>query len=152
MVIDIIMTWYDGLRCRVRWDGFTSEWFSITAGVRQGGVLSPDFYSIYVDDLIRILKSSGIGCHISGVFAAALFYADDMAILSPSLRGLQSLLNICSSYCADWDICLNPKKTKNMYFGKRCRLLNNLTLDGKSTSWVDSWQYLGVTLKSAVKF
>ena len=44
-----------------------------------------------------------------GVFAAALFYADDMAIISPSVKGLQQLL----------DLCLNAKKSKNMYFGKK---------------------------------
>ena len=32
-----------------------------------------------------------------------------MCILSPSLKGLQKLLNFCSTFCLDWDICLNPK-------------------------------------------
>ena len=98
------------------------SWFSITAGVRQGGVLSPELYSVYVDDLVYILKSSGVGCHIAKIFAATIFYADDMCILSPSLKGLQKLLDLCSKYCVDWDICLNPKKTKNMYFGKQKKL------------------------------
>ena len=70
--LDIIMTWHDGLMCRVKWDNVFSDWFSITAGVRQGGVLSPGFYSIYVDELISILQRAGIGCHIRGVFAASL--------------------------------------------------------------------------------
>ena len=116
--LDILINWYKDLQCRVKWDGFHGEWFSISAGVRQGGVLSPDFYNIYVDDLVCILKSSGIGCYIRNVFAAALLYADDMCILDPSLKGLQRLLDICSSYCVQWDVCLNPKKTKNMLFGK----------------------------------
>ena len=45
--LDILINWYDGLRCRVKWDGHLGNWFSINAGVRQGGVLSPDFYNIY---------------------------------------------------------------------------------------------------------
>ncbi len=63
-LLDIIISWYDGLQCRVKWDGCFSQWFSVTAGVRKGGVLSPDFYSIYVDDLISILKLSEVGCHV----------------------------------------------------------------------------------------
>ena len=59
--------------CHVRWNGVYSEWFAITAGVRQGGVLSPDFYGIYDDELITILQKSGIGCYVRGVFAACLF-------------------------------------------------------------------------------
>ena len=117
-LIDILVAWYSDLLCRVRWDGYLTDWFKITAGVRQGGVLSPDLYSIYVNDLICILRSSGIGCHVYGVFAAALFYADDMCVMAPSVKGLQKLLNLCGSYCEQWDICLNAKKTKNMFFGK----------------------------------
>ena len=54
--LDVIITWHDGLMCRVRWDDVFSEWFTISAGVRQGGVLSPDFYSLYVDELIYIFS------------------------------------------------------------------------------------------------
>ena len=49
--------------------------------MRQGGILSPDLYNIYVNDLICKLRKSKIGCHISEIFAAALFYADDMCRL-----------------------------------------------------------------------
>ena len=79
--LDIIIFWYSDLRCRVKWDDSYSEWFSIIAGVRQGGILSPDFYCLYVEDLIDILKAKNVGCHILSVFLAALMYADDMAIL-----------------------------------------------------------------------
>ena len=85
-------------------------------------------------------------------FAAALFYADDMAILAPSIRGLKSLLKLCGDYCLEWDICLNAKKTKILYFGKRLDFKFDITLNGKSIEWVDEWVYLGVTLKSAKAF
>ena len=85
-------------------------------------------------------------------FAAALFYADDMAILSPSIKGLVSLLDICGNYCLGWDICLNAKKSKNLYFGKRIDIHYDVNLNGKKIEWVDQWVYLGVTLKSAKIF
>ena len=150
--VDIIMAWYQNLQCRVKWGDATSEWFQTVAGVRQGGVLSPDFYNIYVEDLLAKLKSLGIGCYVLNQFAAALFYADDMALLSPTLRGLQRLLDCCSEYCRKWDIGLNPKKTKNMYFGRRVKDLHCTSLDGKDIEWVDKWTYLGVSLKSAKNF
>ena len=108
--LNIIISWYSDLSCRVKWADHFSDWFQITAGVRQGGILSPDFYSIYVDELLAKLKESKKGCYFLTHFAAALFYADDMTILAPSIRGLESLLNICSDYCLEWDICLNAKK------------------------------------------
>ena len=148
----ILVFWYKDLQCRVRWDGYLGNWFSIAAGVRQGGVLSPDFYNIYVDGLVSILKSSGIGCYIRNIFAALLLYADDMCILAPSLKGLQRLLSICSSYCEEWDICLNPKKTKNMYFGKTMEVKFQPTLNGAPIEFVSEWRYLGVILKNGKRF
>ena len=150
--LDILIHWYKELRCRVKWDGYLGEWFSISAGVRQGGVLSPDFYNIYVDGLVDVLQSSGVGCHIRKIFAAALLYADDICLLSPSLKGLQHMLDICSSYCVKWDICLNPKKTKNMFFGKSTHINYNPTLNGNPIEFVSEWKYLGVVLKSGPRF
>ena len=150
--LDILISWYDGLQCRVKWNDHYGNWFKITAGVRQGGILSPDFYNLYVDDLIYLLKKSRIGCYISKIFAAALFYADDMCVLSPSLHGLQKLLDICSEYCTEWDICLNAKKTKNMQFGKSVQTHFHPTLLGVPIDWVHEWKYLGVTLRSGPRF
>ena len=135
-----------GLYCRV------SGWFHLTAGVRQGGVISPDLYCIYVDGLISILQSLGIGCYIKNVFAAAIFYADDMAVLSPSIKGLQRLLDVCAEYCKDWDIKLNSKKTKNIFFGKGATPNFQLEMNGNSIPWETNCVYLGVMLKSAAKF
>ena len=70
--------------CRVRWDQSYSQWFEVMAGVRQGGILSPQFYSSFVDDLIKELERLNIGCYVLEVFMASLMYADDMALLAPS--------------------------------------------------------------------
>ena len=137
--------------CRVKWDNVYSDWFAITAGV-QGGVLSPDFYSIYVDELISILQRAGIGCHVRGIFAASLFYADDMAVLAPSVKGLKRLLDLCHQYCIDWDILLNAKKSKNMAFGKGSTPTFTIQINNVEIPWVDQWKYLGVTLKCGTRF
>ena len=129
----------------MRWGEAYSGWFSIIAGVRQGGILSPDLYSIYVDDLVAILKDLGIGCHLRGIFLSILLYADDIALTSPSLRGLQILLNACEEYCKTWDICLNVKKTKNIAFGHSVSDLCPLAMNNTPTEWVEEWKYLGVT-------
>ena len=73
-------------------------------------------------------------------------YADDMAILAPSLKALQKLLNICEIYCIEWDIKLNAKKSKNLSFGKGPTPTYCLKLNGSAIEWVDKWPYLGVTL------
>ena len=152
ILLDVIVFWYSHLICRVKWDGHFSEWFAVSAGVRQGGILSPDFYCLYVEDLIAILKSKNVGCHILSVFLAALIYANNMAILAPSVKGLCILLEACNDYCTDWDICLNARKSKLMYFGRRCNNLFEPSLNGTTMEWVDKCSYLGFCLVSSKYF
>ena len=87
-----ILNWYNDLHWRVKWDGFFADWFAISAGVRQGGILSPNFYNIYVDGLIDILQSSAIGCRIRNLFVAALLYANDVCILTILWKGSNGYL------------------------------------------------------------
>jgi hypothetical protein len=150
--LDVIITWYSDMTCRVKWGNNYSDWFDVTSGVRQGGVLSPNFYCLYVDDPVLKMSIVKIGCYILEAFVAALMYADDMALLAPSVKGLQALLWCCESYCEKWDICLNPKKSKLMFFGKGRSTSFSPTLSGKSLVWVDCWTYLGIDICSGKAF
>ena len=85
-------------------------------------------------------------------FISALSYADDMSLISPSLKGLQKLLMACEKFCSDWDICLNPKKSRNLYFGKRRSHLCDLKLNGIDVKWTEKWTYLGIDLVSHTRF
>ena len=44
------------------WNKHMSEYFTIENGVKQGGVISPIFFSIYIDPLLLQLRNSGYGC------------------------------------------------------------------------------------------
>ena len=45
----------------VRWNSSVSDSFHVSNGVRQGGVLSPMLFAVYVDSLLEMLKASGVG-------------------------------------------------------------------------------------------
>ena len=150
--LNLIIYWYSNLVCRVKWDNSYSEWFCVVAGVRQGGILSPDFYCLYVEELISILKAKDVGCYILSIFLAALIYADDMALLAPSVKGLCTLLEACNDYCTEWDICLNARKSKLIYFGKRCSNLFVPSLNDTPMEWVETCMYLGICLVSHHRF
>jgi len=59
--------------------------------VRQGGILSPLLFSVYIDDLLNELRVSGYGIHIGSLFTSVIAYADDICILSCSCYGLQKM-------------------------------------------------------------
>ena len=59
-----------------------SEQFGTTNGLRQGGVLSPLLFALYINSLINELKKAGVGIECRGQRVAALLYADDMVLFA----------------------------------------------------------------------
>ena len=57
--------------------------------LKQGAVISPLLFSIYIDNLFKELKQLGLGCHVGPTFAGAFGYADDVALIAPSLYALK---------------------------------------------------------------
>ena len=77
---------------------------------------------------------------------ACIMYADDVCLLAPTLKSMQSLLDICSDYAKHWCIRFNETKTKVMYFGKGFKHFSclPLLLNSKPIKFVTEWKYLGV--------
>jgi len=85
--------------------------FGIKSAVRQGGVLSPALFNMYIRSLIDSLVKSDLGCHVHGVYIGCLVYADDVILLSASVLQLQKMLGLCCNQAADIDIAFNAKKS-----------------------------------------
>ena len=66
LIVRILMFWYQRQSICVKWGKRTSEYLSIINGVRQGGVLSPQLFAIYMDDLSVCLTQCKAGCHLNG--------------------------------------------------------------------------------------
>ena len=97
--VRIIMKWYTTQKACVRCGSALSDSFLITNGVRQGGILSPLFFNVYMDCLSESLCNTQTGCNVGGVMINHLMYADDLVITSPSAKGLQRLVGIM---CCVW--------------------------------------------------
>jgi len=66
--IRLLYNWYERLNCSVLWNNVLGDVFPISCGVRQGGVLSPILFSVYVDDFISLLRASGCVINIDNFF------------------------------------------------------------------------------------
>ena len=138
----------------VKWGSTMSSKFQVTNGVRQGGVLSPLLFDVYVNELSELLNKSGIGGNLGGTLINHMLYADDICIVSLSSSGLQHLLNICSDYCERHDLTFNAKKSMRMYFStsinKHCGL-PVIYLGNCECQFVNEVKYLGVMIHSSMK-
>ena len=114
----ILLYRYSNPTSVVKWQNSFSDSCCVISGVRQGGVLSAWFWAVYMDDLVKQLRASKLGCHIANLFVACVLYADDVCLIAPTRKSLQLLLDTCHDYANTWCISYNEKKTKVMYFGK----------------------------------
>ena len=123
----LILFIYRHQKCDVKWCEAYSYRFSVSNGVRQGAVSSAILFAVYIDKLLVILRSSGFGCHVHGVFLGALIFADDIMLLSASCSGLQTLVDLFQEFVSGKNLKFgtNPdpvkSKTKCIAFSKQKR-------------------------------
>ncbi|MES9884072.1 MAG: reverse transcriptase family protein [Sedimenticola sp.] len=111
-----IMDMYDGMNSCVRYKNFRSHSFKVLQGTRQGGVISPFFYLIYIDSLLRELEISNRGVVLYENNCSSPTVADDMVLVSYSKSGLQHMMDICYRYSCKWRYKYNGSKCSVIVF------------------------------------
>lgn len=126
--------------------GVFSNFFHVTCGIRQGGVLSPYLFDVYIDSVISKVQESRIGCRLGLLCYSIILFAGDMLLLSPSVTGLQNLLYIYEKELEFLDLSVTAKKSFCLRKGPRYRFecAKICTSAGDKISWVSELRYLGV--------
>ena len=117
-IIRVIAAYLTNQQLCVRWNGIYSELFSACNGVRQGGILSPYLFNIYINEISLVLNKQDIGCTFQNCQINHLLYADDLVLISPSSKGLQKLISCCTHVGNNLNIIFNDSKTVCMTFCK----------------------------------
>ena len=89
-------------------------------GVRQGGILSPLFFTVYMDDLSNSLNDAKVGCSMDGVIINRLMYADDLFLIPTPISAMQILLNCCDSFARNHDVLYSTRKSVCMFLRLKC--------------------------------
>ena len=146
LILRFIIKMYINQCIQVKWNNLKSEKCSISNGVKQGGVMSPLLFNLYVQDLIDCLDNQGLGCHMGNHFTGCFIYADDITLLAPSSDGMNGMLKTCEKYALEHDISFNPCKTKCMYFPYFKSVPGNISFMNSVLSYVKECTLLGVKI------
>ena len=143
---------YTNQSLNVRWGTCVGDKFKVTNGVKQGGVLSPTLFSVYMDDLFERLQKRGVGCKMGNYFVGCLVYADDLTLLKrrPSKKALQIMIDICQGYAAEHDVIFNGPKSQFIVFrGRDCTTNNcSVVVNGNLLNNISSVVHLGHSISS----
>ena len=104
-------------------DGHRSRQYSVESGLREGSVLSPGLFLVFINELIRRLNGHGqapgsaLGAQDEwGQWVGALCFADDIALVADSPEELQQMLAVFEQFCKDWHLKPNTSKSKVVVF------------------------------------
>ena len=131
-----------------------SDSFKSDFGVRQGDVISPTLFNLFINDLVTDIKreTNGILCGETRIHC--LLYADDLVVIGENESDLQNMLNILDKWCKDWKMKVNNNKTKVMHY----RPLNrdpstyNFRLGNHHLDIVDTYKYLGIVMHYSLNY
>ena len=97
-IICVLHSWYCSSQACVRMMGYCTQYIYLYSALKQSVILSPLFYNVYIDDLMKQLSCEKLGCTIGGIYYGTLFYADDIVLLGASARKMQKMIDICYKY------------------------------------------------------
>jgi hypothetical protein len=129
-----------------------SDKFETKEGLRQGGVLSPALFNIFIDEIIKTCKPDLNKLHVGfrqlqQITITECAFADDVVIMANTEKGLQSNVNSWDEILKNHGMKINTKKTKVMMTAKEQETMN-IKIGEENIEQVTHFKYLGTTIES----
>jgi len=145
----VLRSYYAEVKSKVRLEQGETEWFSIGVGVRQGCVLSPTLFALFIDGLALDVKRLGLGVPAGKGRLALLLYADDIVLMAESQEDLQKMMRAVERFCDRYRMEVNASKTKVMVVGTRAVDTLKIVWKGEFLEEVEEYKYLGVMVEKS---
>jgi hypothetical protein len=129
--LNILMNMYTNVRSKVHFQDIKTDFFSVDEGVKQGCVLSPIIFCIYINELAKMIKTKNHGVSIFGTKIGCLFWADDVVLIGDSDNDLNQLLNTASEFSTKWKLSFNYDKSNVLITGQRTNIYRKWKLCNK---------------------
>jgi hypothetical protein len=145
----VLRSIYETVESCVRINGNLTDWFPVETGVRQGCVLSPLLYALFINGLVKEINAMNLGIEIEegGKTVSSLLYADDIVLMADDRYALQQMLDKVAEYAKKWRFELNPKKSEVVVFGQKYAPRSiKWRLGQHVIKQVTQYKYLGIEL------
>ena len=103
-IINVLENWFGKNCTTIKWNGTKSHLVQLFAGVKQGGILSPLLFALFVDNILTKLEQSGLGCFVAFKCYNSFMFADDLILISNSVTDLQLLVNLSADILTTLDL------------------------------------------------
>ena len=140
---NIIKNIYTNDKICIKHEDKITDPIDVNLGVKQGCILSPLLFNIFLSDLPQILDND-IKNNNQSNHPSSIFWADDIVLFSESEEGLRKMLKSMEIYCKENELTLNTEKTKCMIFNKGGKLLRTpFHYNNEKLENVRKFKYLG---------
>jgi hypothetical protein len=142
---------YRNQNVHVRFKNVNSSSWTIGNGARQGSVISPLLFSLYINNVIKTIANYANQCKLGLNVMNILAYADDLTLIAATASDLQILINKLHKMLKELNLNVNTKKTVCMIFkakSDRRRNNPNFSLNNDILKNVSEIKYLGVTISN----
>ena len=153
-LFNTLSTIYSSSSAQIRINGLLTDSFEVKSGVKQGDIISPVLFSMYLNDLATGVKELNCGIDINGLNLSILLYADDIVLMAPDEKSLQKMLNFIEKWCNKWRMAINADKTQVVHFRRQSKIRSDylFTLGINNLSTVSYYKYLGVIFDENLSF
>ena len=150
-LLTAVKSFYMESRACVRVGDGESEWFAVEVGLRQGCVMSPWLFNIFIDGVVREMKvrTLGNGVDMVGVNGEIwqvnqLLFADDTVLMADSEEKLQRVVKEFGRVCKRRKLKINVSKSKVMVCNRGAQGRNlDVWVEGERLEEVADFKYLG---------
>ena len=144
-VVSLIRSMYYNDSIRVSLTQGLSAPLYFTQGVKQGCSLSPLLFALYISSLGSALHNTKLGVKIGDEMVTALFFADDLVLISGTPKtGMNKLLRVVCNFCTDMKMTLATSKT---YIISNATYDINWSVNSETIEEILVAKYLGVKLQ-----